>query len=107
MGEGESVDMEELASCAQPTLRQKPERRQGNKIFTLSLMQNHHESDIPYSVPPLGLWFVPTAKLVLYVPYPHPYFRRNRLVFLRIQAWYRCKIFITKELPAKSSRIRS
>jgi hypothetical protein len=40
-------------------------------------------------------------------PYPHPYFGRKILVFLRLQAGVRCKIVKTKEFPAKSSRIRS
>ena len=70
-------------------------------------MQNHQETGIPFSATPSVLWFVLTAKLVLYGPYPHPYFGRKILVFLRIQAGYRCKIVKTKELPAKSSRIRS
>ena len=39
--------------------------------------------------------------------YPHSYFGRNRLVFLSLQDGLRCKIFKTKEFPAKSSRIRS
>ena len=39
--------------------------------------------------------------------YPHPYFGRKILVFMRLQGGLRCKIFITKEFPAKSSRIRS
>jgi hypothetical protein len=39
--------------------------------------------------------------------YPHPYFGRKILVFMRLQEGLRCKIVITKELPAKSSRIRS
>jgi hypothetical protein len=41
------------------------------------------------------------------IGYPHPYFGRKILVFLRLQTGVRCKIVITKELPAKSSRIRS
>jgi hypothetical protein len=36
----------------------------------LSHLQNNQESGITYSVAPLGLWFVPTAKLVLYGPTP-------------------------------------
>jgi hypothetical protein len=39
--------------------------------------------------------------------YPHPYFGRKILVFLRLQTGLRCKIVKTKEFPAKSSRIRS
>jgi len=38
---------------------------------------------------------------------PHPYFGRKFLVFNSLQAWLRCKIVKTKELPAESSRIRS
>src|ERR1035438_7906178 len=30
--------------------------------------------------------------------YPHPYFGRKILVFLRLQTWVRCKIVKTKEL---------
>jgi hypothetical protein len=41
------------------------------------------------------------------IGYPHPYFGRKILVFLRLQGGLRCKIVITKEFPAKSSRIRS
>ena len=41
------------------------------------------------------------------IRYPHPYFGRKILVFLRLQAGLRCKIVKTKEFPAKSSRIRS
>jgi hypothetical protein len=39
--------------------------------------------------------------------YPHPYFGRKILVFMRLQTGLRCKIVKTKEFPAKSSRIRS
>jgi hypothetical protein len=39
--------------------------------------------------------------------YPHPYFGRKILVFLRLRGGLRCKIVKTKEFPAKSSRIRS
>ena len=42
-----------------------------------------------------------------YIGYPHPYFGRKILVFLRLQTGLRCKIVKTKEFPAKSSRIRS
>jgi hypothetical protein len=38
---------------------------------------------------------------------PLPYLGRKILVFLRLQTGLRCKIVITKEFPAKSSRIRS
>jgi hypothetical protein len=38
---------------------------------------------------------------------PHPYFGHNILVFIGLQTAFRCKIVKTKELPAKSSRIRS
>jgi hypothetical protein len=38
---------------------------------------------------------------------PHPYFGCKFLVFLRLQTGLRCKIFKTKEFPAKSSWIRS
>jgi hypothetical protein len=71
------------------------------------LLQNNQETGIPSSCTPSGLWLVPTVKLVLYGPYPHPYLGRKFLVFLRLQAGYRCKIVKTKEFPAKSSRIRS
>jgi hypothetical protein len=71
------------------------------------LLQNNQETGITYSIAPSGLWFVPAAKLVLYGPYPHPYFGRKLFVFLMLQAMCRCKIFKTKELSAKSSRIRS
>jgi hypothetical protein len=39
--------------------------------------------------------------------YPHPYFVNKFLVFMGLQAWLRRKIVKTKELSAKSSRIRS
>jgi hypothetical protein len=39
--------------------------------------------------------------------YPHPYFGRKILVFMSLQTVLRCKIVKTKELPAKSPRIRS
>ena len=42
-----------------------------------------------------------------FVVYPHPYFGRKILFFLRLQGGVRCKIVKTKEFPAKSSRIRS
>src|SRR5271157_1710863 len=42
-----------------------------------------------------------------YIGYPHPYFGRKVVVFLRLQTGLRCKIVKTKEFPAKSSRIRS
>jgi hypothetical protein len=42
-----------------------------------------------------------------YIRYPHPYFGRKILVFMRLQGGLRCKIVKTKEFPAKSSRIRS
>jgi hypothetical protein len=41
------------------------------------------------------------------IGYPHPYFGRKVVVFLRLQTGLRCKIVKTKEFPAKSSRIRS
>jgi hypothetical protein len=44
----------------------------------------------------------------VYTPtYPHPYFGCNILVFFSLQTVYLCKILQTKELFAKSSRIRS
>jgi len=73
----------------------------------MSLLQNNQETGITYSGTPLGLWFVPTAKPVLYGPYPHPYFGRKFLVFLRLQTGLRCKIVKTMKFPAKSSRIWS
>jgi hypothetical protein len=45
--------------------------------------------------------------LVWTIGYPHPYFGRKILVFMRLQTVLRCKIVKTKEFPAKSSRIRS
>jgi hypothetical protein len=42
-----------------------------------------------------------------YLVYPHPYFGRKVVVFLRLQTGLRCKIVKTKEFLAKSSRIRS
>ena len=42
-----------------------------------------------------------------FVVYPHPYFGRKILVFLRLQTGLRCKILITKKFPAKYSWIRS
>jgi hypothetical protein len=47
--------------------------------------------------------FLNTVSLV----YPHRYSGCNCIVILRLQAGLRCKIFKTKEFPAKSSRIRS
>jgi hypothetical protein len=44
---------------------------------------------------------------MLYTTTPHPYFGRKILVFIGLQTVLRCKIVKTKELPAKSSRIRS
>jgi hypothetical protein len=38
---------------------------------------------------------------------PHPYFGNKILVFLKLREGLRCKIVKTKELFAKSSRIRS
>jgi len=35
--------------------------------------------------------------------YPHPYFGRKILVFLRLRAGWRCKIVKTKKLFAESS----
>jgi hypothetical protein len=39
--------------------------------------------------------------------YPHPYFGRKILVFLRLRGGLRCKILKAKKFPAKSSSIRS
>jgi hypothetical protein len=41
------------------------------------------------------------------VGYPHPYFGRKVVVFLRLQMGLRYKVVKTKEFPANSSRIRS
>jgi hypothetical protein len=41
------------------------------------------------------------------VTYPHPYFGNKISVFKSLQVGMRCKIVKTKELFAKSSRIRS
>jgi hypothetical protein len=38
---------------------------------------------------------------------PHPYFGHKILVSISLQTIFRCKIVRTKELTAKSSRIRS
>jgi hypothetical protein len=77
------------------------------QIGTGSLLQNNQEACIPYSGTPSGLWFVPTANLVLLDGTPHPYFGRKVVVFLMLQTGLRCNIVKTKELFAKSSRIRS
>jgi len=41
------------------------------------------------------------------IGYPHPYFGRKILVFLRLQGGLRCKILKTKKFPAKYSWQRS
>ena len=40
------------------------------QIGTGRLLQNNQEACIPYSGTPSGLWFVPTAKLMLERPTP-------------------------------------
>jgi hypothetical protein len=75
----------------------------GNKNHRI-LLQNNQGTGITYSGTPSVLWFVATAKLVVYPP---PYFGYKLLVFMSLQVGLRCKIVITKELFAKSSRIRS
>jgi hypothetical protein len=40
------------------------------KFRRLSLLQNNQETGITYSGTPSGLWFVPTAKLMLERPTP-------------------------------------
>ena len=50
-----------------------------------------------------GHWPIWTENLVP----PHPYFGCKLIVFNGLQMVIRCKIFKTKELFAKSSRIRS
>jgi hypothetical protein len=52
-------------------------------------------------------WKIVSRYLSAYAGYPHPYFVNKFLVFMGLQAWLRCKIVKTKELSAKSSRIRS
>jgi hypothetical protein len=41
------------------------------------------------------------------IGYPHPYFGRKFVVFMKLQTGLRCKIVKTKEFLAKSPRIRS
>jgi hypothetical protein len=72
----------------------------------LSVLQNYQETGKPDSVAPPGLWFDPTAKLVHTAPTP-PYFGRKLLILLMLRAVFRRSIVKTKELPAKSPRIRS
>jgi hypothetical protein len=56
---------------------------------------------------PFSVYGARRAQLRRGMGYPHPYFVNKFLVFIGLQVWLRCKIVKTKELFAKSSRIRS
>jgi hypothetical protein len=106
-------EQQQILRLTTPRLKSTPGApfAQDDSIFVLrimSLLQNNQETGITYSCTPSELWFVPTAKLVLHcmVP-PHPYFGRKVVVLLLLQTGVGCKVVKTKELFAKSSRIRS
>jgi hypothetical protein len=56
---------------------------------------------------PFGAMACSEGVAAFYTTYPHPYFWHKILVFIGLQTVFRCKIVKTKELPAKSPRIRS